>query len=68
MTRRPKTLDEVDWEGAADAFVKAARNMTLSEIIAQAQVGEAWFESRGDAENAEVYRRVAAILQRRLLN
>ena len=66
MTRRPKTLDEVDWEAASDAFVKSARNMTLAEVREQAELAAAQLEADGNPEGAEVYRRVAAVLSRRL--
>ena len=68
MIKRPKTPDDVDWEAAADAFVRCARNMTLTEIKEQAEIGAVWLDARGEAGTAEAYRRVAAILHKRLMN
>ncbi len=68
MTPRPKTLDDVDWEAAADAFVRSARNMTLAEIKEQAELGAARLEAGGEPGSAEAFRRVAAVLQKRLMN
>jgi hypothetical protein len=61
-------LDEVDWEEAADAFIRSARNMTLSEIKAKAEMGAARLEANGEAGAAEAFRRVVAVLNRRLAN
>lgn len=66
MTRRPKTLDEVDWEAATDAYVRAARHMTLAEVRDHAERGAAQLEADGNPEGARVYRSVAAVLNRRL--
>ena len=68
MAPHPKTLDEVDWEAATDAFIRSARNMTLAEIKERAEVGAARLDAEGEGETAEVYRRVAAIIQKRLTN
>jgi hypothetical protein len=68
MTPRPKTLEEVDWEKATDAFVRSARNMTLAEIKERAEMGAARLDAQGHRNEAEVYRRVAAVLQKRLMN
>lgn len=66
MTSRPKTLDEVDWEAATDAYVRAARGMTLSEIRDRAERGAAQLDADGNPEGARVYRNVVAVLNRRL--
>lgn len=66
MTTRPETLDDVDWEEAADAFVRSARNMTLSEIVERAERGAGQLDAEGNAGAAEAFRRVAAVLRRRL--
>lgn len=66
MAERPKTLEEVNWELATDAFVRAARNMTLAEIHEEAERGADQLEAKGEAASAEAMRRVAAVLKRRL--
>lgn len=68
MAKRPQTLDEVDWEAATDAFVRSARNMTLAEIKKQAELGAARLDASGEAGSAEAFRRVAAIIHKRLMN
>ncbi|MBO9710585.1 MAG: hypothetical protein J7521_20480 [Caulobacter sp.] len=65
MTKRPKTLDDVDWERATDAFVKSARNMTMGEMLAYAEGAARQLDREGQPDGARVYHQLAAVLRRR---
>jgi hypothetical protein len=68
MSKRPATLDDVDWEAAADALIKAGRNMTDAEVADHAELIAAQLTQAGSAGQAEALRRAAAVIRRRLLH
>lgn len=68
MKSRPKTLDEVDYQAAAEALLASFPGETPALVLARAEGGAIAMDALGNIQEAEALRRTAAVIRKRLYN
>lgn len=68
MTKRPETLDEVDWDAASDLLRSSFPDSSIEEVLARVDRAAINLDATGHSQEAEAMRRAAANLRRRKTN
>lgn len=68
MKRRPKSLDEVDWDLASKHLVGAFPSASLPQVVARAEGAARTLDLVGSSREAEAMRRAAQHLRKRMMN
>ena len=68
MTKRRKSLDDVDWDEASRHLIGIFPDASLAEVVARAEAAAVTLNLMGKTREAESMRRAAAHIRKRMMN
>lgn len=68
MARKPKSLDDVEWEVASRHLIEAFPGASLTDVVARAEMAALALDHMGKVREAESMRRAAQHIRKKIMN